>query len=545
MSKKERNEIVLMILLSLGVYLVGIFRIPLMEVDSSGYAAISQEMFASKNFFEVKNYGQDYLDKPPFLFWSSCFSFLIFGITDWAFRIPSFLFTLLGLFSIFHLGRLLYDERKAWYAVLIQVTCLASFLISHDVRTDTILLNAIIFAVWQLMEYIMGQRRIYNLVLGFIGIGIAMLEKGPIGFMVPAIAILSWVFFQRSWKLLASPAWLLGLLVTSTLLVPMCIGLYQQYGWNGIRFYFWTQSFGRITGASSWSNDTDPFYFLHTFLWSYLPWSFLAVSAFSYQIIQAFRLRFRMDANTIMPVVIIFFVFAGMSLSHYKLPHYIYVAFPFISLATADWCTGYLSHGNRIFRVVYISNYIFFGLLLISLIFIVSYAFPECSHEIIWIVILSLLPLAVLIMISQGCTTRLMMSGAGLMIVVNLLLNLVFYPRLLQFQSGKPAAVFLERTKTPPESVFVLKIQPNSFLFYGKHQFPTIQMAQMDSVLQKYNRIWLYTSERGLQSLRESSHKVVFYQQFAHFPVSMLSIGFLNPETRSGVIKNRYLVRVQ
>jgi len=68
-------------------------------------------------------------------------------------------------------------------------------------------------------------------------------------------------------------------------LSPMLYGLYEQYDasggrqtyngfiTSGIRFYFWTQSFGRLTGESTWSNDTGPFYFIYTFLWAFLPWS--------------------------------------------------------------------------------------------------------------------------------------------------------------------------------------------------------------------------------------------------------------------------------
>jgi len=545
MSKNEKIELGLLILFSLGVYLIGIFRIPLMEVDSSGYAAISHEMFTSKEFLEVKNYGQNYLDKPPFLFWSSCVSFFIFGVTDWAYRIPSFLFTLLGLYSTYRLARLFYGERKAWFALLIQVSCLASYLISHDVRTDTILLNAVIFAVWQFMEHFTGTRRLYNLLLGFLGIGIAMLEKGPIGFIVPAFAILTWIYFQRNWIQLVHPKWLLGLLVTAILLIPMCIGLYHQHGWEGIRFYFWTQSFGRITGENSWRNDTDPFFFLHTFLWSFIPWSFLALIALFSRIIQTCRQRLQMDANAVTPAMVFVLTLVGMSFSNYKLPHYIYVVFPFASLVTADWSIDFLTRQKPFSKILYISHYVYFGLLIIAGISMVYLVFPEHHRDLILITIIALLLVAILVISQQNRFTRFMIAGAGVTCVVNLILNLFFYPQLLQFQSGKPAANFLERTHANPESVFMMNVIPNSILFYGKHKFPTIHVNQVDSLVKRYHKIWIYTNENGLESLDLDGQKIAFRQPFVHFPVTMLNMKFLNPATRAEVIKYRYLVRIE
>ncbi len=53
------------------------------------------------------------------------------------------------------------------------------------------------------------------------------------------------------------------------LLIPMSIGLYQQFdlhpekivngkhGVSGLRFFYWSQSFGRITGESPWKNDVN------------------------------------------------------------------------------------------------------------------------------------------------------------------------------------------------------------------------------------------------------------------------------------------------
>lgn len=116
-----------------------------MEVDAAQYAMISMEMSFTKSFLHVFENGKDYLDKPPFLFWVSAVSYLIFGISNFAYKLPSVLFAILGLYSTYKFSRLYYTKETSQLAALILGTTQALFLITNDVRTDTILMSSIIF----------------------------------------------------------------------------------------------------------------------------------------------------------------------------------------------------------------------------------------------------------------------------------------------------------------------------------------------------------------------------------------------------------------
>jgi 4-amino-4-deoxy-L-arabinose transferase-like glycosyltransferase len=156
-----------------------------MEVDASQYAAMSREMLESGNYFELYDRGQNYLDKPPLLFWVSALSYKIFGINNFTYKLPSVLFSLLGIFATARLGRRLYGDKAGFYAALILSSCQAWFMMNQDIRTDTILASCTVFAIWQLFIFIDEQKWIH-LILGSIGVAGAMLTKGPIGLMVPA-----------------------------------------------------------------------------------------------------------------------------------------------------------------------------------------------------------------------------------------------------------------------------------------------------------------------------------------------------------------------
>jgi 4-amino-4-deoxy-L-arabinose transferase-like glycosyltransferase len=70
-----------------------------MDVDASQYASMSREMKESGSYLEIYEQGNDYLDKPPFLFWINALSMRIFGENNFAFKFPSILFALIGIIT--------------------------------------------------------------------------------------------------------------------------------------------------------------------------------------------------------------------------------------------------------------------------------------------------------------------------------------------------------------------------------------------------------------------------------------------------------------
>jgi 4-amino-4-deoxy-L-arabinose transferase-like glycosyltransferase len=101
------------------VHIIGAYSIPLMDIDAAQYASISREMLERNSFLQIYDLGKDYLDKPPMLFWLSALSMKIFGIYDWAYRIPSLIFLGVALFATFQFAKLKYNQTIAYLAVLI------------------------------------------------------------------------------------------------------------------------------------------------------------------------------------------------------------------------------------------------------------------------------------------------------------------------------------------------------------------------------------------------------------------------------------------
>src|SRR5207344_2558843 len=92
------------------VYIFGLF-VNVMDVDAAQYASISREMLQNHRYLEVLHRGNNYLDKPPLLFWLAVLSFKIFGVSNFACKLPTFLFTLLGVYSTYRIANLLYNRN--------------------------------------------------------------------------------------------------------------------------------------------------------------------------------------------------------------------------------------------------------------------------------------------------------------------------------------------------------------------------------------------------------------------------------------------------
>jgi 4-amino-4-deoxy-L-arabinose transferase-like glycosyltransferase len=140
-----------------------------------------------------------------------------------SYKLPSLLFALLAIWSTYRFAQLYYSREVALTASLMLATTEALFLITNDVRTDTMLMGAVIFAIWQWAQFF-DTHKTKNILLGSIAIGLAMLAKGPIGIIAVAAALLPHIIFSKRWRLLIDLRIILTIVIIGLLLSPMYHG---------------------------------------------------------------------------------------------------------------------------------------------------------------------------------------------------------------------------------------------------------------------------------------------------------------------------------
>lgn len=139
------------------VYITGLF-VPLMDSDSAHHADIALRMYLTGDYVTLADFAGNYLDKPHLHFWLCAFSYKIFGVTGFAYKLPSFLFTVLGTYSTYRIGKSLYNNEVGKLAALMVASAFAYILANNDVRMDAILTACIAFSTWQLIALFSAKK---------------------------------------------------------------------------------------------------------------------------------------------------------------------------------------------------------------------------------------------------------------------------------------------------------------------------------------------------------------------------------------------------
>jgi len=531
--------------LGLGIIIIGVkgLTLPVMDVDASQYASISMEMLQGGSWLEVQHRHADYLDKPPLLFWTAALSYLLFGINTWAYKLPSFLGALIGIYSVYRFSKLFYNRETAILASFILASTVGYWLLINDVRTDTLLMGMSAAAVWTLAEYQLNKQ--FKFLVGSgVFIGLAMLAKGPVGLILPTAALGTHLLLSKNWREIFKWQWTLVLLIIVIVLTPMCIGLYHQFdlhpekivngrsGVSGLYFYFWEQSFGRITGENVWKNNTSGFYFLHVYAWAFLPWTLFLIPSFFTKIKQLLsnklQLKYGEEAYSIGAFTLLFI---ALSLSKYKLPHYIFITLPWGAVLTARWAIN-----TSKLKKWAVAQWIISILLISVLTLITGVVFPPkyTTAALIWI------PLVVgaSYILYKTAPTKLNTSNYWQLqvlmgMLIGVILNFHFYPHLLPFQSTTTAGKYFTEMNIPAHQRAQMGYGGHALDFYSKSIIPHLKTAEEALDLVKTNgSMWIYTREGGREQLDAAKIPYEVVAQFKHYQPALLSMPFLNPNTR-------------
>ena len=130
-------------LVFLGVYLLGNHLLPVTDPVESNYALTAKEMVLSGDWLSPQIYGHYWYDKPIMIYWLLSLSYSLFGITDFAARLPSALFGAMSVAFLYQGVRTVSGKRlSSLGAACIMGTSLIVWIISHGIITDMVLLFA-------------------------------------------------------------------------------------------------------------------------------------------------------------------------------------------------------------------------------------------------------------------------------------------------------------------------------------------------------------------------------------------------------------------
>jgi 4-amino-4-deoxy-L-arabinose transferase-like glycosyltransferase len=526
-------------------------RVDTMDVDASQYAEISREMMLSHNWLHIYDRGMNYLDKPPLHFWLSAASMKLFGLNNFGYKLPSILFAIWALFATYKLGKLLYNDTIGRMSALILGSCQGMFLMTNDVRCDTILMSCVITAIWLVQEWA-TNRKLKFLLAGAAFIALGMMTKGPIALMVPVFCFGTQWLLRREWKNIFNPAHLLAMVVITIMLIPMSIGLYQQFdmhpeklvngqtGVSALRFFYWSQSFGRITGESPWYNGAGIDFLMLNMLWSFLPWIILFNIAWIKNVVTLIKQKLRLQASQEWITTGGFLLaYLALGSSGYQLPHYIFIVFPLAAIMTAKYISDTIEANGKTHKVLLRTHVAITALLLLAVLPLTVYVFNGgipvitlwCTAVAAWLYMA----------FSKNMTGKLLWLPAAGMIMVNLFLTNFFYVPLLNYQVGSQAGQYFKAQKIDLKTIRAYRTQDpiNAIQFYAQGEIKSIDTTADIAPGQV-----VLTSAQGLETFRGTNINYSVLKQGYFYKVSELTLPFLNPATRAQEAKQYYILQI-
>lgn len=540
------------------IYILGVF-IPLIENDSAQHATMGMRIAQYNDFTHLFRGPVDpYLDKPHLHFWLAALSFKLFGINQFAYRIPALLFTGLAAYSTFKFTKDLYGNKLyAHFAAIIFLTSETIILANHDVRTDAVFTGAVILAIWQLYRYIATQK-LLPLVIGAFALGLAFSTKGLLGVVVTGACLFCHIAYTRSWKVLLNPKLFIGLVVFTVTICPVLYAYYVQFDMHpevevngfknlsGVKFILWDQSFNRMTATGFKTPKTpDHLFFFHTVLWVFFPWSLFFYTGVVYKIKELIKNKFRyVTGNEVLTWGGTLLVLIVISFSKSKLPHYLNSLMPVMSVFTAGFLLSlYKNHKEKTAKAFLYVVYFMFGAVVLVITGILFFTFSFPSWFLI-IAIVAILALLFMYLRTNTYTIQKVIVGAALVSIVgNLAMSGYFYPHLLHYQSGKWIAEYIQE-HLPNEKIYIYDKEYRwSLDFYNKKLTPTLTQEELTAIKAP---ILLTTNELDTlkEALQGKPYKIEEIETFDDYRITKLSLKFLNKHKRKDQVKNTYLLRI-
>jgi 4-amino-4-deoxy-L-arabinose transferase-like glycosyltransferase len=443
----------------------------LWDIDEGMHAATSKDMVLSGDWLTPQYNGEKFYDKPPLHNWLVAISFMIFGFTEFAARLPAALLGLGCVMVTYLMGRQIFGPRAAFLSAVVLATSAEYFVLSRVVVHD---ISLAFFMTVALALFYLGynseKHRRSLFLLGYAAMGFSVLAKGPVGVLLPVTIIGLFLIFKKQLRFLKEMQVAWGVLILLAVAAPWYI-LISLKDPDYASYFFIKQNLGNFFSREV--RHPEPiYYYIPVLMGGMFPGStFLPLALF-----RGFRARgTTYNDGTLFALIWFAAIFIFFSIASSKLGTYILPLFPAAALLVGAFFHDILKGSSRGLDKGIFYSYLPLAIILpLALIYIIL--FPpvnlkaDAGIELKWIYYLAAW-LVACCFISIGLAVRkkyrlFIGSIVGTVITV-LLFSLIFLvPPIEPFRSGKILAQKIDKLIEPSEDlVFYLKAR-DTFLFY-------------------------------------------------------------------------------
>jgi 4-amino-4-deoxy-L-arabinose transferase-like glycosyltransferase len=323
-------------------FFFGLGAFGLTGADEPRYAQIAREMLARHDWIVPTLNGAPWLEKPALLFWKMMNSYSIFGVSDWAARVPAAFHAAAVVLAIFFFLRR-FRPGSELDAAMIAASSAGMIGFARGASTDMLVSAPFALAMMSWWTWRQSSKKLWLLLFyGLLGVG--ALAKGPVA---PALAVLvvgAYAVLRRDGRIFVRSLSIPGFLLFSAIVLPWYLAVQHRVP-EFFRVFFIEHNLERF-GTNLYQHSQPFWYYIPVFVLATLPWTLFAIPA----LVQAVRdaiARWRADRDTALAnadddLTSFLFIWtivpiAFFSISRAKLPGYILPSIPAAALLTADY----------------------------------------------------------------------------------------------------------------------------------------------------------------------------------------------------------------
>lgn len=349
--EQQEYHLLLIVVLSALILFTTLHVGDLSGYDDAFYAHEGKQMLQTGDWWNVRFNGNLNFEYPPMFIWMEALSMKLFGVTDFAAKLPSALSGLIIIILVFLITRTLTEDF--WLPILASwVMLFTQYFLKYSMHAMTDVPFTLFFTM-AIFFYVKGLQRPLFLALCGLPIGLAILTRSLLGTIVLAILV-AHILFTKNFRVLWSVPFLCALLIA--FLLPS-IWFYSQYKLHGNGFLTAHLSFfsGKLLPPKRpdvWKIIRNLLHYPRMLFKLYLPWFPLMVIGLFLQIKAMVRSK---DSLATLVVLWVLLVLLAFSMAEAKILRYIMAAFPAFSILTAIPLNKWLSRvQNKVnMKVVY------------------------------------------------------------------------------------------------------------------------------------------------------------------------------------------------
>lgn len=340
----ERCRLGVLAALCLLLFFLDLGGRPFWDLDEAKHAVVAKEMVQGGDWIVPRFNHEPFFDKPILHYWLAAAGFRLFGMNEAAARLPSALLGVGLVLLTYVLGRMVRGPVVGFWAAAVFATCMETVVLSRTIVHDQ---SLCFFTTLTLVLFYAGlrdERRRTRCYLGaYAAAGVAVLAKGPVGALLPAMVAFLYALVQgRLLETLRSARLLAGIPVLLAVAAPWYVAVSLQNPDFGGHFFL-TQNVMRF--VSQEARHSEAFYFyIPVLLAGVFPWTFILLVCAGW-LARMKRAVWRSDLGfpLIWAVSILLFFSAASS----KLPTYIFPAFPALAVLIGAMMADFIAAPTR------------------------------------------------------------------------------------------------------------------------------------------------------------------------------------------------------